>query len=88
MCLALPGRLLSLTEEGGLKMGRIDYDGTVKTACLECLPDARPGQYVLVHAGFAIGLVDEAEARKTLALWAEWAEAEAPEEPGGGCEPA
>lgn len=68
MCLAIPGQLTELFEENGLHMGRLSYDGVVSTACLEYLPDARVGQYVLVHAGFGISVIDEDEARRTLAL--------------------
>ena len=75
MCLAIPGRVTEILEEHGLKMGRIDYAGTVNTACLEYVPEVRPGQYVMVHAGFAISILDEEEARKSLELWDELAEA-------------
>ena len=79
MCLAIPGRLIETYDEHGLKMGRVDYSGTVNTACLEYVPDATIGQYVLVHAGFAINVLDEEEAAKTLALWDEIVEAAAAE---------
>lgn len=52
-------------------MGRIDYNGTVTKACLEYVPEARVGQYALVHAGFAISILDEEEARHSLAAWQE-----------------
>ena len=74
MCLAIPGKVIEITQENGLTMGRIDYAGTVNTACLECTPDAEIGQYVIVHAGFALNVIDEDEAEKTLALWREMAE--------------
>ena len=79
MCLAIPGKILELYEEHGLRMGRIDYSGTRQAACLEHTPEARPGQYVMVHAGFAISLLDEEEAMKTLALFDELKELEARE---------
>jgi hydrogenase expression/formation protein HypC len=69
MCLAIPGRLIETYERHGLEMGRVDYSGTVNTACLAYVPGVRVGQYVLVHAGFAISVIDEDEAQKTLALW-------------------
>lgn len=69
MCLAVPGRLTETYTENGLRMGRVDFDGTVSAACLELLPEAERGQYVLVHAGFALHTVEEEEARKTLQLW-------------------
>ena len=71
MCLAIPGRIIEVYDEHSLKMGRIDYSGAINTACLEYVPEAQPGQYVLVHAGFALNVLDEAEALKTLALWDE-----------------
>ena len=69
MCLAIPGRIIEIFEDHGLKMGRIDYSGAINTACLEYTPDAALNQYVLVHAGFAISTLDDAEAQKTLATW-------------------
>jgi hydrogenase expression/formation protein HypC len=75
MCLAIPGKVIEIVDEKGLKMGRIDYAGTVQKACLEYVPDVQPGQYVLVHAGFALNVIDEIEAQKTLALWREMVEA-------------
>ena len=71
MCLAIPGKVLEITEEYGLKMGRVDYDGTVQRACLAYVREVTVGQYVLVHAGFAINVLDEEEALRTLALWRE-----------------
>ena len=79
MCLAIPGKILALYDEHGLPMGRIDYAGTVNTACLVYVPEAQVGQYVLVHAGFALNVLDEEEARKTLALWDEMVQAAAAE---------
>jgi hydrogenase expression/formation protein HypC len=79
MCLAIPGKLIEIDDSGGLPMGRVDYAGTIQTACLAYVPEALPGQYVLVHAGFAISIVDEEEAQKTLALWNEIVEANARE---------
>ena len=71
MCLAIPGKILEIFEDHGLKMGRIDYAGTVNVACLEYIPEAEVGQYVIVHAGFALSVLDEEEAQKTLELWSE-----------------
>ena len=62
MCLAIPGKLIEITEDDNLLMGRVDYSGTVQTACLAYVPEVRVGQYVLVHAGFAISVIDEEEA--------------------------
>ena len=71
MCLAIPGKVIEIFEIEGLKMGKIDYAGTVSTACLAYVPEVEIGQYALVHAGFAISVVDEAEAQKTYDLWRE-----------------
>lgn len=68
MCLAVPARVLErLPDEQGL----VDLDGVKKTISLALVPDARVGDYVIVHVGYAISLLDEAEAQATLALFAE-----------------
>ena len=69
MCLAIPGKVLAIFDENGLTMGRMDFAGIIKSACLEYVPEIQVGQYALVHAGFAIGVVDEQEAAETAALW-------------------
>jgi len=79
MCLAIPGKVLDIYNENGLKMGRIDYAGTVNKACLEYVPEITQGQYAIVHAGFAISIIDEQEAQKTYAVWEELVESAAAE---------
>jgi len=69
MCLAIPGKVLEIFQENGLKMGRMDFSGINKSVCLEYVPEIQVGQYALVHAGFAIGVVDEKEAAETASLW-------------------
>ena len=71
MCLAIPGKVVEIIKENGLQMGRIDYAGTVNTACLAYVPEVKVGQYVIVHAGFALSVIDEQEAARTLALFDE-----------------
>jgi len=71
MCLAIPGKLIKIFEDAGLKTGEVDYDGTVSQVCLEYVPEITVGQYTIVHAGFALSVLDEEEARKTLELWQE-----------------
>lgn len=66
MCLGVPGKIVDLYEVAGLRMGRVDFGGVVKEACLEYVPDARIGEYTVIHVGFAIGRLDEAEAQRTL----------------------
>jgi hydrogenase expression/formation protein HypC len=67
MCLAIPGKVAELYQSGGVSMARVDFGGIAREACMAYLPEAVPGEYVLVHAGFAISKMDEAEARRTLA---------------------
>ena len=66
MCLAVPGKLTELYDAGGIAMARVDFGGVTREACLAYVPEAVVGDYVLVHAGFAITMVDEAEALRTL----------------------
>lgn len=68
MCLAIPGRVIEVFEDRGLRMGRASFGGTVRKVCLEHLPEAGPGDYVLVHVGFALSVVDPEEARRTYEL--------------------
>ena len=69
MCLAVPGRILSVAGDDTLtRVGRVDFGGVIKAVNLIYVPDARPGQYVLVHVGFAIALIDEAEAARVFEL--------------------
>jgi hydrogenase expression/formation protein HypC len=65
MCLAIPGKLIEITGDHGIRMGRVNFGGIVKQVCLEYTPDADPGDYVLVHVGFALSKVEEAEAART-----------------------
>ena len=76
MCLGIPGKIVEIYEANGLKMGRVDFGGVVREACLEYVPEAEVGQYALIHVGFAINLVSEEEAQETLALLQEIAESE------------
>jgi hydrogenase expression/formation protein HypC len=66
MCLAIPGRVLEINEENGLAMGLIDYAGTRNKACLTYTPEAAVGDYVIVHAGFALQVLNEEEAEASL----------------------
>ncbi len=68
MCLAVPGKILDIYEANGLPMGRIDFGGVVREACLAYVPEARVGDYTIIHVGFALNLIDEEEALSTLAL--------------------
>ena len=67
MCLAIPGKILSITGDDPLtRMGRIDFSGVVKEASLAYVPEVKIGDYVIVHVGFALSKVDEAEAQKVF----------------------
>jgi len=66
MCLAIPGKVLEIeADPQGVRMGKTNFGGIVKQVCLEYTPEVRCGDYILVHVGFALGKVDEAEARRT-----------------------
>ena len=69
MCLAIPGRVVEIYEENGLKMGVIDFSGTISRTCLEYVPETSLGEYVIVHAGFAISVLDEDDANASLQAW-------------------
>jgi hydrogenase expression/formation protein HypC len=71
MCLAVPGRVESIRDENGLRMGRVSFAGVVKDVCLAYVPDVAVGDYALVHVGFALARIDEAAARETLRTLAE-----------------
>jgi hydrogenase expression/formation protein HypC len=68
MCLAIPGKVIDIsTDAAGVRMARTNFGGITKLVCLEYTPEVVPGDYVLVHVGFALGKVDEAEAARTYA---------------------
>ncbi len=71
MCLAIPGKLLEIFDENGLKMGNIDFSGSVSKACLEYVPEIEIGQYTIVHAGFALSVLNEEEANNSFDAWDE-----------------
>ena len=64
MCLGIPGKVVEIRQENDLPMGKVDFGGVVKDICLAYTPEARVGDYVIVHVGFAISRVDEAEAEE------------------------
>lgn len=68
MCLGIPGKITEIYEKNDLPMGKIDFGGILKEACLAYVPEAKVGDYALVHVGFAISLMDEDEAHETLKL--------------------
>ncbi|MBX3399407.1 MAG: HypC/HybG/HupF family hydrogenase formation chaperone [Gemmataceae bacterium] len=70
MCLAIPGRVQTVYESDGVRMGKLNFGGVVKDVCLAYLPDVEEGEYAVIHAGFAISKVDEATAAETLRAFA------------------
>ncbi|MFI6697675.1 HypC/HybG/HupF family hydrogenase formation chaperone [Streptomyces sp. NPDC050509] len=69
MCLAVPGRVLRTTEVDDTLMAEVDFGGVRKEVCLQYVPDAAVGEYVVVHVGFAIQRLDEKSAQQTLATF-------------------
>jgi len=68
MCLGVPGRIITIVDDHGLRMGDIDFGGVTRRVCLAYVPGAVVGDYAVIHAGFAISTVDEKEALRTLEL--------------------
>lgn len=68
MCLAIPGEIIDIREENSLRFGKVRFGGITREVCLSYVPEAKVGDYVIVHAGFAINTVNEAEAKATLEL--------------------
>lgn len=68
MCLAIPGKIDELFETDGLKMAMINFGGIRRAVCLQYTPHAVRGDYVLVHVGFAISVINEDEANQTLKI--------------------
>lgn len=68
MCLGVPGKIVEVYERDGLPMGKVDFGGALREACLSYVPSAAVGDYVLIHVGFAINRLSEEEAQETLAL--------------------
>lgn len=66
MCLGVPGKIIELYEKTGLHMARIDFGGVIREACVDFLPEAKVGDYTIIHAGFALNLLDEKDALETL----------------------
>ncbi len=86
MCLGIPGKVVSVREEHGIRMASVDFGGVTKSVCLAYVPEVAVGDYAIVHAGFAITRLDEAAALETLALFEEMGVLEAElggEQPAG-----
>lgn len=82
MCLGVPGRILDIYEANGLSMGKIDFGGVTREVCLAFVPEAKVGDYAIIHVGFAINLLSEQEAQETLELFKQIAGLDAADEEG------
>lgn len=69
MCLAVPGKVLEISERDGTRFAQVDFGGVAKEVCLEYVPDLQVGEYTIVHVGFALQRLDEASALETLELF-------------------
>jgi hydrogenase expression/formation protein HypC len=68
MCLAVPGKIMEVYGSNGLRMAKVDFGGVVREACLEYVPEAKLGDYTVIHVGFAISLLNEEEAQESLEM--------------------
>ena len=68
MCLGVPGKIVETYAKGGLQMAKVDFGGVFREACLNYVPEAKIGEYCIIHVGFAISLLSESEAMETLDL--------------------
>ena len=68
MCLGIPGKITEIETVDNTRMGKVDFNGVSLDVCLEATPDALVGDFVIVHAGFAISKLSESEAQETLSL--------------------
>jgi hydrogenase expression/formation protein HypC len=73
MCLALPGKISELFTTAELHMAKVDFGGVIREVCVEAIPEAKLGDYVIVHAGFALNLLSEEEAMESLQAFRELA---------------
>ena len=71
MCIAAPGRVIRLFQREGLEMGEVDFGGIAREVCLAHVPGVRAGDHVMVHAGFALEIIDESEMARFQQLWRE-----------------
>ncbi len=86
MCLGVPGKVIEVFEEDGIRMGTVDFGGIRRKACLEYAPEVGVGSFVVIHVGFAISVVNEEEAARSYALLAEMGNLEGidlPQDPEG-----
>ena len=77
MCLGVPGKIIEIYQDGNLRMGKIDFGGVTREACLAYVPEAEVGDFTVIHVGFAISLLSEEEAQASLEALAEIVDIEA-----------
>ena len=80
MCLAVPGQVIEIEHQEELAMGKVSFGGVKKMVCLDWLPEVKVGDYVIVHVGFALSIVDETEALETIAMIEEMSRLDPPPE--------
>lgn len=68
MCLGVPGKIIKIDPSIGVRMAKIDFGGVIREACIEAIPEAKVGDYTIIHAGFALNILSEKEAMETLSL--------------------
>jgi hydrogenase expression/formation protein HypC len=68
MCLGIPGKVIEIYQSDGMQMGKVDFGGVIKEACLEFIPDIQVGEYTIIHVGFGISKLDEEEAQRTMEM--------------------
>jgi hydrogenase expression/formation protein HypC len=68
MCLGVPGKIIEIYETNSMTMGKVDFGGVVRETCLDFVPEAKIGDYTVIHVGFAISLLEEEVAQKTLSM--------------------
>jgi hydrogenase expression/formation protein HypC len=83
MCLAVPGKILEISEESGSRFGRVQFGGVTRRVQLDFVPEAGVGDYVIVHVGFALSKVNAEEAERTYALLQEMGMLEEEEQDSG-----
>jgi hydrogenase expression/formation protein HypC len=71
MCLGIPGMIKEVFESSGTKMCKVDFGGVIQEACIETIPEAKIGDYIIVHAGFALSLLSKEEALETIEIFKE-----------------
>ena len=66
MCLGVPGKIIEVYQDSGMHMAKVDFGGVIREVCVEALPEIQPGEWTIIHAGFALSILSEEEAQATL----------------------